>query len=60
MQTTIEDQLARGLLSGEIHDGQTVRFDRVGDGMGVTLQAVAEIPRSASGKFRAVISEVGR
>jgi phenylacetate-CoA ligase len=34
--------------------------DRVGDGMGVTLQAVAEIPRSASGKFRAVISEVGR
>ncbi|HSO69348.1 MAG TPA: AAA family ATPase, partial [Arachnia sp.] len=31
VQTTIEDQLARGLLSGEIHDGQTVRFDRVGD-----------------------------
>ncbi|MBP6789460.1 MAG: phenylacetate--CoA ligase family protein [Candidatus Promineofilum sp.] len=34
--------------------------DRVGGGMGVTLQSVAEIPRSASGKFRAVISEVGR
>ncbi len=33
VQTTIEDQLARGLLSGEIHDGQTVRFDRVGDGI---------------------------
>ncbi len=40
-------------LIGRIHD-------RVGGGMGVTLQAVAEIPRSASGKFRAVISEVGR
>jgi len=33
VQTTIEDQLARGLLSGDIHDGQTVRFDRVGDGI---------------------------
>ncbi|MBB1511603.1 ATP-dependent chaperone ClpB [Tessaracoccus sp. MC1627] len=33
VQTTIEDQLARGLLSGEIHDGQTVRFDRMGDGI---------------------------
>ncbi|AQX15523.1 ATP-dependent chaperone ClpB [Tessaracoccus lapidicaptus] len=33
VQTTIEDQLARGLLAGEIHDGQTVRFDRVGDGI---------------------------
>jgi phenylacetate-CoA ligase len=40
-------------LIGRIHD-------RVGRGMGVTLQAVAEIPRSAGGKFRAVISEVGR
>jgi len=33
VQTTIEDQLARGLLAGDIHDGQTVRFDRVGDGI---------------------------
>jgi len=44
-------------------DGQALIrriHDRVGDGMAVTLQAVAEIPRSAGGKFRAVISEVGR
>ena len=33
VQTTIEDSLARGLLSGEIHDGQTVRFDKVDDGI---------------------------
>ncbi len=33
VQSTLEDQLARGLLSGEIHDGQTVRFDKVGDGV---------------------------
>ena len=31
VQTTVEDQLARGLLSGQIHDGDTVRFDRVDD-----------------------------
>ncbi|MFT3888685.1 MAG: ATP-dependent chaperone ClpB [Arachnia sp.] len=35
VQSTLEDQLARGLLSGEIHDGQTVRFDLVGDGIGI-------------------------
>ncbi len=35
VQTTIEDQMARGLLAGEIHDGQTVRFDRVGDAIAV-------------------------
>ncbi len=33
VQNTIEDDLARGLLSGEIHDGQAVRFDRVEDGI---------------------------
>ena len=31
VQGTIEDQLARGLLSGEVEDGADVRFDRVGD-----------------------------
>jgi ATP-dependent Clp protease ATP-binding subunit ClpB len=31
----LEDQLARGLLSGEIHDGENVRFDKVGDGVGI-------------------------
>jgi phenylacetate-CoA ligase len=40
-------------LIGRIHD-------RVGPEMAVELLAVAEIPRSAGGKFRAVISEVGR
>jgi ATP-dependent Clp protease ATP-binding subunit ClpB len=35
VQSTLEDQLARGLLSGEIHDGETVRFDKVGDGVSI-------------------------
>ncbi|HJE51346.1 MAG TPA: AAA family ATPase, partial [Tessaracoccus flavescens] len=35
VQTTIEDRLAKGLLSGEIVDGQTVRFDRTDDGIGL-------------------------
>ena len=33
VQTTIEDQLARGLLAGTIHDGVQVTFDKVGDGI---------------------------
>ncbi len=37
VQTTIEDELARGLLSGEIHDGQTVGFDVKPDGSGIEL-----------------------
>ena len=35
VQTTVEDQLARGLLSGQIHDGETVCFDRVDDGIAI-------------------------
>jgi ATP-dependent Clp protease ATP-binding subunit ClpB len=37
IQTSIEDQLARRVLSGEIHDGATVRFDttETGDGLGI-------------------------
>jgi len=35
VQTTVEDQLARGLLSGQIHDGETVRFDRTDDGIAI-------------------------
>ena len=34
--------------------------DRVGDDMTVILEAVEAIPRTANGKFRAVISRVGR
>ncbi len=33
VQSTIEDQLARALLAGEIEDGQVVHFDKVGDGI---------------------------
>ena len=35
VQSTIEDAFAKGLLSGAIHDGQSVYFDRVGDGVAV-------------------------
>jgi len=34
--------------------------DRVGEGMSVTLEAVESVPRSANGKFRAVISRLGK
>ncbi len=37
VQTTIEDALAKGLLSGEIHDGGTVHFDLKSDGSGIEL-----------------------
>ena len=37
VQTTIEDALARGLLAGEIHDGQEVQFDVSPDGKGIAL-----------------------
>lgn len=35
VQSAIGDKLARALLAGEIHDGDTVRVDREGDGLGV-------------------------
>jgi ATP-dependent Clp protease ATP-binding subunit ClpB len=28
VQTQIGDRLARGILAGEVHDGDTVRIDR--------------------------------
>ncbi len=37
VQSTIEDALARGLLAGGIHDGQTVRFDANAEGSGIHL-----------------------
>ena len=37
VQTTIEDALARKVLSGEVADGQTVRFDVGEDGTGLAL-----------------------
>ncbi|WP_434592960.1 ATP-dependent chaperone ClpB [Streptomyces sp. A5-4] len=33
IQTAIGDQLAREILAGEVRDGDTVRVDRVGDGL---------------------------
>ncbi len=35
VQSAIEDPMARGLLSGQIHDGQSVRFDRIEDGVAI-------------------------
>ncbi|NUT36866.1 MAG: ATP-dependent chaperone ClpB [Hamadaea sp.] len=35
VQSAIGDKLARALLGGEIHDGDTVRVDREGDGLSV-------------------------
>ena len=37
IQTTLEDQLARRLLAGEIFDGDTVTFDVSEDGQGVAI-----------------------
>ena len=38
MQREIDDTLAKAILAGEIHDGDTVRvdLDRFGDGLGIT------------------------
>ena len=37
IQTTVEDQLARKLLAGEIFDGDTVTFDVTADGKGIAI-----------------------
>ncbi|HQA31118.1 MAG TPA: AAA family ATPase, partial [Propioniciclava tarda] len=39
VQSSIEDALARGLLSGEIHDGDAVAFDVASDGTGLVVTA---------------------
>ncbi|WCC79670.1 ATP-dependent chaperone ClpB [Cutibacterium equinum] len=36
IQTTIEDQLARKVLSGQVHDGDTITFDVATDSDGLT------------------------
>jgi ATP-dependent Clp protease ATP-binding subunit ClpB len=36
VQREIGDRLARHLLAGEIHDGQTVAVDRAPDGLTIT------------------------
>jgi ATP-dependent Clp protease ATP-binding subunit ClpB len=38
MQKEIDDRLAKALLSGEIHDGDTVRVDLASDASGLTVQ----------------------
>ncbi|MDI9627662.1 MAG: ATP-dependent chaperone ClpB [Acidobacteriota bacterium] len=40
LQTTVEDQLARRLLAGDISDGQTVDFDVTADGDGLEIVSV--------------------
>jgi ATP-dependent Clp protease ATP-binding subunit ClpB len=37
VQTTIEDALARKVLSGEIADGDTIAFDLGPDGTGLAI-----------------------
>ncbi|MFV0428613.1 MAG: ATP-dependent chaperone ClpB [Arachnia sp.] len=38
VQTSVEDSLARGLLAGDIHDGQRVRFEAADDGAGLRIE----------------------
>ncbi|WP_082034450.1 ATP-dependent chaperone ClpB [Nigerium massiliense] len=38
VQTAIEDQLARKVLSGEVHEGDTVVFDVAPDGQGLEIR----------------------
>ncbi|QIK72691.1 ATP-dependent chaperone ClpB [Propioniciclava coleopterorum] len=38
IQTTVEDGLARAMLSGALHEGQTVTFDVDADGDGLTIK----------------------
>jgi ATP-dependent Clp protease ATP-binding subunit ClpB len=38
MQKEIDDRLARALLSGEIHDGDTVKVDLAEDASGLQVQ----------------------
>ncbi|QIK63653.1 AAA domain-containing protein [Leucobacter viscericola] len=40
MQREIDDRLARAILSGEAHDGDTVRVDVASDGSALTLEAL--------------------
>ncbi|MEO5535080.1 MAG: AAA family ATPase [Pseudolysinimonas sp.] len=43
MQHEIDDRLARALLGGDIRDGDTVRVDLDGEGLGVSRQATAAV-----------------
>ena len=40
LQNTVEDQLARKVLGGEITDGQTVQFGVTPDGDGLQIESV--------------------
>ena len=39
IQTSVEDALARRLLAGDLHDGDTITFDAAGDGSGLQITA---------------------
>jgi len=43
MQHEIDDRLARALLAGDIHDGDTVRVDLSGDDLTVSRMEIAEV-----------------
>ncbi|MCB0911858.1 MAG: hypothetical protein KDB60_09630, partial [Propionibacteriaceae bacterium] len=43
VQTTVEDTLARRVISGEVSDGDTVHFDVGPDGSGLQVVEPAEI-----------------
>jgi ATP-dependent Clp protease ATP-binding subunit ClpB len=43
MQHEIDDRLARALLGGDIHDGDTVKVDLAGDELTVSRMAIAEV-----------------
>ena len=46
VQATIGDRLARGLLAGEIRDGDTVTVDVLDDRSGLTVQPTAALTRA--------------
>ncbi|GHF21841.1 ATP-dependent Clp protease ATP-binding subunit [Pseudolysinimonas yzui] len=43
MQHEIDDRLARALLAGDVHDGDTVRVDLAGDDLTVSRMEIAEV-----------------
>jgi len=51
MQTEIDDKLARELLAGRIHDGDTVLVELAADGDGLVVQPIPASERPADGQL---------
>ena len=51
MQTEIDDKLARELLAGRIHDGDTVLVELAADGDGLMVEAIPPSERPGGGPF---------